>query len=71
MADRKPNQETTPEPLDKQALAQTIANKTGLGAKYLADQIEQLDGWQTVSGMVEKKQFDEIRQFISPSNKAV
>jgi hypothetical protein len=57
--------------LDKQALAQTIANKTGLGAKYLADQIEQLDGWQTVRGMVEKNQFDEIRQWISPSNKAV
>lgn len=52
-------------------IAQEIANATGMGAKYIADQLEAADSWEAATDMLLMGAIDEIREFLNPRNKAV
>lgn len=52
-------------------VAQEIANATGMGAKYIADQLEAADAWTVATDLLLIGAIDEIRELLKPQNKAV
>lgn len=52
-------------------VAQEIANVTGMGAKYIADQLEAADSWEAATDLLLMGGIDEIRELLNPRNKAV
>ena len=52
-------------------VAQEIANATGMGAKFIADQLKAADSWEAATDMLLMGEIDEIRELLNPRNKAV
>ena len=48
-----------------------MADVTGLGARYIADQLDDADAWDAAIELLKMGAFDEIRELINPRNKAV
>ena len=68
MADQsKPIEPDTP---TRAAIAQEIADATGLGAKYIADQLTDAEAWETAAELLQMGAVDEIRELIDPRFKA-
>lgn len=57
--------------MNKQQIAQEIADATGMGAKWIADQLDATDSWEAADELLKMGGVDEIRQLLQPSNKAV
>jgi hypothetical protein len=69
MADQSPPIE--PDTPTRAAIAQEIADATGLGAKYIADQLTDAEAWETAAKLLQMGAVDEIRELIDPRFKAV
>lgn len=52
-------------------IAQEIANATGMGAKYIADQLEVAECWEAATDLLLMGAIDQIRELLNPRNKAV
>jgi len=59
------------EPMNKQQIAQEIADATGMGAKWIADQLDATDNWEAADEFLKMGGVDEIRELLTPHNKAV
>ena len=70
MADEKKSPAKT-QTQTRAALAQKIANATGLGTRYIADQLNQADAWEAAEKLAEVQKFEEICELWNPQNKAV
>ena len=57
--------------IDHAKVAQEMADVTGLGAKYIADQLNDADAWDAAVELLKMGASDEIRELINPRNKAV
>ena len=57
--------------MNKQQIAQEIADATGMGAKWIADQLDATDNWEAADEFLKMGGVDEIRELLTPHNKAV
>lgn len=57
--------------MNKQQIAQEIADATGMGAKWIADQLDTTDNWEAADELLKMGGVDEIRELLTPNNKAV
>ena len=57
--------------MNKQQIAQGIADATGMGAKWIADQLDATDNWEAADELLKMGGVDEIRELLTPHNKAV
>lgn len=57
-------------PMNKQQIAQEIADATGMGAKWIVDQLDATDNWEAADELLKMGGVDEIRELLQPSNKA-
>jgi hypothetical protein len=70
MADEKKSPAKT-QTQTRAALAQTIANATGFGPRYIADQLNHADAWEAAEKLAESQKFESICELWNPQNKAV
>jgi ATP-dependent protease ClpP protease subunit len=66
----EPDQASQPAAWERK-VAQEIADATGLGAKYIADQLTDAEAWETAAELLQMGAVDEIRELIDPRFKAV
>lgn len=58
-------------PTDRKTLAQQIADATGLGAKWIADELDAADAWEAAQALVEADKAADVQELLKPENKAV